>query len=1272
MNKKRFTLFVGLTLPLAALAILFSWMPRESAVPWQPVAEAASNTITVTSGLDNTSADPVDRNDCTVADPDPCTLREAIERVNQDFPSGDVLITFDNPYTITLTYRGQLGDEEYQALGGSNGLYRPNVSIDGDLDDDCVPDVIINGENLTRTTSSGLRLAGNSGTIEGLVIQNFVGYGIQIANGANLTITCNYIGTDGSGRQAAPNRLGVYINRPAHDNLVIANVIAGNSQNGVHISAYPGYEDTLIPYSNTISGNWIGTNPFGDVLGNDSKGVLIQHNAYNNLIYNNQIRYNGCYGVHLRGRDDQGNSDPDDDEFYPPQGNQIISNTITNNNVNACPGAGPSAARAGIVNEDTHLVVSNTIPSLSGSDYDNLIADNLISTNGGYDIEPIGFGIFNLGSSPLITGNTILSNTHHGIFNQVDFDFTFSPLNADDDILSIPIIQGNTVQNNGGHGIRSLDTSTVAPYQLHISNTVQNNDTWAGGKGINISQAWYGVIEALYGNGVTYTAHFTQNAAPIITNQTYYPEYRYELYHPIPVGPPNVAYTSTIWSDNNSDDYFDVSTWQVVPQFIVTGSNLLEDYYPHDVIVDLQGGTTLTSVYSYDGLTTTHPVTDFLVPAYVETGPLGRYQVAQAYFLWIPGTDSDGDGVDDDDECPGGPPCEDTDDDGIPEYLDDDSDNDGIPDSEECPSGAPCEDTDDDGIPDFQDDDSDDDGIPDIDECPGGAPCTDTDDDGIPDFQDDDDDDDGIPTDDECPGGPPCQDSDDDGTPDYLDDDDDNDGILTEDEDANNNGDPTDDDTDGDGIPDYLDDDSDGDGILDADECPGGAPCTDTDGDGIPDYLEDNNDDIDGDGLPNYQDTDSDGDGIPDDDEYYSGDGDTTFCADVTEDADGDGIPDCQDNDIDGDGILNYLDGDSDGDGITDDEEYDWCGSPPPCDDDGDGIPDWIDDADATDGGDSDGDGISDVDEAGDNPADPDDTDGDGIPDYLDAVEDILSVVIDGQEYGIVDTIYTFTANVSPLTATTPITYLWEVAGQSDELHTGQGISDTLDFSGDTAGTYVITVTASNGTAGNGGVHSDTHQITLTIGAVAPMTMNIAGPTTGSVILTSTFTATVQPVSTTIPITYVWQVEGQTPATYGEQGLLNTHTVSWSSVGTYVITVTATNAADTITQTHTITVTDDTDNDGILDDIEHDWCTPSDPAPCDADGDGTPDYRDTDSDNDGIPDSEEYETCSSPGPTCVCGFGNPPGCYVDSDGDYMPDWLDPIYYIHLPVVMRNF
>ena len=145
-------------------------------------------------------------------------------------------------------------------------------------------------------------------------------------------------------------------------------------------------------------------------------------------------------------------------------------------------------------------------------------------------------------------------------------------------------------------------------------------------------------------------------------------------------------------------------------------------------------------------------------------------------------------------------------------------------------------------------------------------------------------------------------------------------------------------DTDGDGIPDYLDEDSDGDGIPDSEE-----GTSDSDGDAIPDYL-DSSPDEDGDGIPDVMDgnanidtdgdgeadvfdTDSDNDGIPDFNESNAsgldtdGDGiDDAFDVDQTggTDSNGDGIDDAALVDTDSDGIADAYDRDSDNDLVPD------------------------------------------------------------------------------------------------------------------------------------------------------------------------------------------------------------------------------------------------------------------------------------------------------------------------------------------------------------------
>jgi hypothetical protein len=72
----------------------------------------------------------------------------------------------------------------------------------------------------------------------------------------------------------------------------------------------------------------------------------------------------------------------------------------------------------------------------------------------------------------------------------------------------------------------------------------------------------------------------------------------------------------------------------------------------------------------------------------------------------------------------------------------------------------------------------------------------------------------------------------------------------------------------------------------------------------------------------------------------------------------------------------------------------------------------------------------------------------------------------------------------------------------------------------------------------------------------------------------------------------------------------------------------------------------DADCDGIPDDVECPGGAPSFSNCPDTDGDGIPDYLDTDSDNDGIPDSVE------------CPYAANGGRCPDTDGDGTPDYLD--------------
>jgi hypothetical protein len=86
----------------------------------------------------------------------------------------------------------------------------------------------------------------------------------------------------------------------------------------------------------------------------------------------------------------------------------------------------------------------------------------------------------------------------------------------------------------------------------------------------------------------------------------------------------------------------------------------------------------------------------------------------------------------------------------------------------------------------------------------------------------------------------------------------------------------------------------------------------------------------------------------------------------------------------------------------------------------------------------------------------------------------LSAVAIEGPTYGLLNRSYSFTSTVSPITALTPLTYTWSITGQTP-FTTTSGLSSTLSIAWPIAGTYGITVTATNSEA----IVTDTHTIVI-------------------------------------------------------------------------------------------------------------------------------------------------------------------------------------------------
>ena len=509
-------------------------------------------------------------------------------------------------------------------------------------------------------------------------------------------------------------------------------------------------------------------------------------------------------------------------------------------------------------------------------------------------------------------------------------------------------------------------------------------------------------------------------------------------------------------------------------------------------------------------------------------------------------------------------------------------------------------------------------------------------------------------------GGP---DSDGDGVRNQIDLDDDNDGILDVDEgglDANGDGfqDPGARDSDGDGTPDAIDLDSDNDGITDLREAmtnPAAAAQLDqiangaidlsfpVGSNGVADIIETAPDsgslsfslaDTDGDGERDVLDLDSDNDTIPDLVEAGGVDADGDGRVDNFVDADGKGIADSllisglEVFDTDGDGAADFRDVDSDGDGISDFNE---AGSNPssPLDTDGDGAPDFRET-------DSNGDGIPDggsapLTESPIGGAGGPDSDGDGIRNQID-LDDDNDGILDVDEGGL-------DANGDG----------FQDPGARDS--DGDGTPDALDLDSDNDGiTDLREAQTDQGLIDQLDViENGAIDLSFPVGSNGVANIIETAPDSGSLIFSLADTdgdgerdvLDLDSDNDSIPDI----IEAGGVDSDGDGRVDNFIDADGKGIGDS-LGVTGLELFDTDGDGAPDFRDTDSDGDGLSDLTE---AGGSGTNPADTDGDGAPDFRETDSNGDGIPDGAGGSLGESP----IGGAGGP-----DSDGDGIRNQID--------------
>ena len=96
----------------------------------------------------------------------------------------------------------------------------------------------------------------------------------------------------------------------------------------------------------------------------------------------------------------------------------------------------------------------------------------------------------------------------------------------------------------------------------------------------------------------------------------------------------------------------------------------------------------------------------------------------------------------------------------------------------------------------------------------------------------------------------------------------------------------------------------------------------------------------------------------------------------------------------------------------------------------------------------------------------------------------------------------------------------------------------------------------------------------VVLGAALPLSVALAGPHAGTHDVAYAFTATVDPITTSLPITFSWEAANQLPITQVSMAVSDTQVFSWTSslIGAQWITVTASTATGSASDTHLIII----------------------------------------------------------------------------------------------------
>ncbi len=387
----------------------------------------------------------------------------------------------------------------------------PSVTIDGDVDGDGRPDVMLQGFNFewfsadpntpTVAARNTLALSSRDGLITNLAI---TGLHIGGPTAVDNRVAGNLIGLDLTGEPRGLASDGVTIADEAHRNVVHSNVIGGNTVPSRAGSAR-GVVIARLAAGNAVTGNWIGVRRDGGAVPNDA-GVVVTGGAKDNVIGGdraaqectgpcNVISANRHSGVLIGGSGSSGNkvrgnyigTTPDGTGARPnatagrANGAVWVTDGASENVIGgsrdgvACTGPcnliSGNAANGVRIGESVH-----TVGELQATTK-NVVAGNYVGTalGGDEDLANAGSGVYIVDSSSTVVGskvpaggdcvrscNLIRGNWGDGVDIHPGLE-SYQHANGN-------TVRGNSIGGNGGLGIdlRGDDVAySVTPNRPH-------------------------------------------------------------------------------------------------------------------------------------------------------------------------------------------------------------------------------------------------------------------------------------------------------------------------------------------------------------------------------------------------------------------------------------------------------------------------------------------------------------------------------------------------------------------------------------------------------------------------------------------------------------------------------------------------------------------------------------------------------------------------------------------------------------------------------------